>query len=234
MRQLLGNLSGAFRFMGAGLTNLATNASLVPSSRFLVDAMADAAHVSDALQVVEYGPGSGGITQALLDRMRPDARLYCIELDEALLRATERRVHDPRLVPLHGSAADASRLVHDAGLVGQADVIVSSLGLSMMPDELRAAIYQDASQLLAPRGTLVQYLYPHGRLVTYQHGRGWARFDGEGFLSRYFADVKGRLVLPNLPPAVVFTCNGPRVRRVDSAARASRQERTRRRQRHPA
>jgi len=53
--------------------------------------------------VVEFGPGTGVITEAILRKLPKDAHLHAIELDGELLETTTRRVNDPRLRPIHGA-----------------------------------------------------------------------------------------------------------------------------------
>jgi phospholipid N-methyltransferase len=120
-------------------------------------------------------------------------------------------VNDRRLRPHHGSAGDAVRIVRSTGCLHGADVIFSSLGLALMSDALRAEILSTSCQLLRQDGTFVQYTYPHARLLTYQFQQGWSQFDGQRFLRHYFRNVDPKLVLANIPPAVVLTCREARI-----------------------
>lgn len=48
--------------------------SIIPSSRFLVNAVLDGIDWTRARVIVEYGPGVGTFTAEILRRMRPDAQ----------------------------------------------------------------------------------------------------------------------------------------------------------------
>src|SRR5579864_9820821 len=55
--------------------------SIVPSSRFLIKQLLEPMDFGRARVIVEYGPGVGGITREVLQRMRPDGVLIAIEMN---------------------------------------------------------------------------------------------------------------------------------------------------------
>ncbi len=71
--------------------------AVAPSSRFLVAAQLDAARIEDAEVIVEWGPGTGVFTHAIIKRMRPDARLFVFEINPLFLAIFRRDVVDDRL-----------------------------------------------------------------------------------------------------------------------------------------
>jgi phosphatidylethanolamine/phosphatidyl-N-methylethanolamine N-methyltransferase len=181
----------AWRFLKLGLSDFDTTASLVPSSRFLVEAMLRPAQLAFA-------------------RMPADSVLYGLELDGKLLEATAKRVNDPRLRPVHGSAADVRELI-DAVDAGQIDAVISSLGLSLMDEEVRAGIVRGAGSVLKPDGVYTQYAYLHARWFAYSQSRKlWFRWRARPFLERHYGTVQGELVAANVPPAVAYTCRDPK------------------------
>jgi phospholipid N-methyltransferase len=107
----LDRLQAVWHFFLNAFRSWDQTASFVPSSRYLVDAMVAGAALPRARAVVELGTGTGGVTEALLASLPSDAKLYAVEIDGPLLEATARRLPDPRLVPLHGSAADLTDLL---------------------------------------------------------------------------------------------------------------------------
>jgi phosphatidylethanolamine/phosphatidyl-N-methylethanolamine N-methyltransferase len=193
-------------FLRKGILEWEQTASPVPSQRFLVSAMVEAARPETASAIVELGPGVGVMTKPLLDRMRKDAKLYTIEIDAPIHEELCRHVVDPRLVPILGSAEHVEKLCREHGLDGKADAVVSSLGLSLIPPDVRHRILESSANALAPHGTYVQFGYLHTRVFVYSRSRGYERFDYEGTLRRYFRHVEKAPVLLNFPPAWVFTC----------------------------
>jgi hypothetical protein len=70
--------------------------SVIPSSRFLVNDLLNQIRWEKARVIVEYGPGIGTITQEFLKRMRPDAELVAIELNEEFVTFLRNKIADPR------------------------------------------------------------------------------------------------------------------------------------------
>ena len=194
-------------FLKKGVLEFEQTASPVPSQRFLVNAMVDGVRPETAGALVELGPGVGVMTKALLRRMRPDARLYTIEIDAPIHEELLRHVQDPRLHALLGSAEDVESLCASAGLEGQPDAILSSLGLSLLPPDVRHRILEASARMLPPHGVFVQFGYVHTRYFVYSRARGVERFDYEGTLRRYFRRVERQPVPLNFPPAWVYTCS---------------------------
>jgi phospholipid N-methyltransferase len=198
-------LSVGLRFFRKGLEDFDRTANVVSSSRWLVDAMISAIP-SDARVVIEFGPGTGTLTRAILAKLSPQAKLYAIELERGLLEGCLRSIRDPRLVGVHGSAADA-RMLLDPSIVGRADAVVSSLGLSLMDEPVRASIMEAAQSLLAPDAALTQYAYVHARYLAYsQQRRAFFTWDARPFMKRHWPRVTETMVWKNIPPALVFTC----------------------------
>jgi phospholipid N-methyltransferase len=193
-----------FTFVKKGITDFHQTASLVPSQRFLVNAMVDGAHPEKARTIVELGPGVGPMTGPLLARMRPDARLFTIEIDEPLHDELVRRHEDPRLTAILGSAEHIEELLAKHGHEGPVDAVVSSLGMSLIPSEIRERILRSAAKVLAPHGVYVQFGYFHTKYVTWTKGDGLQGFDYMKTLKRHFARVTRRPVPANVPPAWVY------------------------------
>jgi phosphatidylethanolamine/phosphatidyl-N-methylethanolamine N-methyltransferase len=195
-----------WRFFSNAFRDWDQTASFVPSSRYLVDAIVQGAAIKRARAVVELGAGTGTVTQALLAAMPRDARLYAVEIDGPLLAATARRLPDPRLVPIHGSAADITELLAAAGHEGPVDAVVSCLGMSLLTPELRKDILASSIAALGPQGVFVQYGYLHARVVVYSPVRGWSRFNLQAYLQDHFEQIEQQRVIANFPPADVFVC----------------------------
>ncbi len=164
--------------------------SLVPSSRYLTEALMKKIDWQRARVLVEYGPGVGTLTWAMLQRMRPDAVLVAIESSSDFTRYVRGSMPDPRLKVVHGSAADVAGILAHLGL-HSADYIVSGIPYSTMPDEVRRRILHESCRLLAPEGAFLVYQFtgavlPHLRQVF-------------GFVSTDFE-------LRNVLPARIFYC----------------------------
>ena len=164
--------------------------SLVPSSRFLINEALDRVDWSRTRTVVEYGPGIGNFTTAILARMRPDARLVAIETNEEFVEFMKKEIPDPRLQIVHGSAGDVQRILHSRGHA-HADCIVSGIPFSTLPDGVRAEILTASRAALAPNGVFLVYQFSSRVLPD---------------LERIFGSVERRFVPLNILPARLFMC----------------------------
>jgi phosphatidylethanolamine/phosphatidyl-N-methylethanolamine N-methyltransferase len=125
--------------------------SLVPSSRHLARAMARVVG-PDTGKVVEFGPGTGRITDAILEQgVRPqDLTLFEMNVDFA-----EALRQKYPLVTTHvcGAQMVSDHMATDVGAV------ISGLPLLSMPRPLRRAIVKGAFSVLRRGGLFVQFTY---------------------------------------------------------------------------
>lgn len=134
--------------------------SIIPSSAFLERRVIAAADIATADCVVELGPGTGGMTQAMLDAMRPDARLLSIEINP-LFHEQVSRIDDERLIAHLGSATDIRAIADSHGL-GLPDAIVSGIPFSTMDQAIGSQILKEVADVLADAGRFVAYQFnPH-------------------------------------------------------------------------
>ncbi|WP_295887085.1 methyltransferase type 12 [uncultured Thiohalocapsa sp.] len=131
--------------------------SIIPSSAFLEQRVISAADIGSARFVVELGPGTGGMTQAMLQAMAPQARLLSIEINP-LFHEQVSRIQDDRLVAHLGSAADIRQIAASYGL-GVPDAIVSGIPFSTMDQKVGAQILAEVADVLADAGRFVAYQF---------------------------------------------------------------------------
>jgi phospholipid N-methyltransferase len=164
--------------------------SVIPSSRFLVNDLLHQVSWEKARVIVEYGPGVGTITQEVLKRMRPDAVLVAIELNEEFVTFLREEINDPRLHAIHGSASEVRRVLANLGQP-RADYIISGIPYSTMPDPVRREILQESRQLLQPEGALLVYQFTNTVLP---------------YLKSSFGSVRQNFQFLNILPARIFYC----------------------------
>jgi phospholipid N-methyltransferase len=132
-------------------------ASIVPSSRALVERVADKIDFDRARVIAEYGPGEGVHSRELARRMRDDANLLLFELDAAFSRDLQRQfADDPRVHVING---DAARLPNELQQrrIGPCDYIVSGIPFSILKIDKKTALLQKTYDALRPDGSFIIY-----------------------------------------------------------------------------
>jgi phosphatidylethanolamine/phosphatidyl-N-methylethanolamine N-methyltransferase len=159
--------------------------ALAPSSRFLGQAMAEGLGPQTG-RVVEFGPGTGQLTRAILAAGVAPSDLTLFELDQDFVALLRR---DFPGVTVHHLGADRAHEVVEAGV----GAVVSGLPLLSMPAPVCTAILGAAFRLLKPGAPYIQFTYGPKAPVP------------SAILDRLGLRVEpGRKVWANLPPAKVY------------------------------
>ena len=144
------------RFIRSWLENPKLAGAIAPSGRFLARAMAYCVDPALAGPIVELGPGTGPVTQALLARGVAPERLVLVEYEPDFCGLLARKFPGVRIV-----RGDAYRLGET--LAGALDAppaaVVSSLPLLTQPEAARIALLSQAFALMGPRGRFIQFTY---------------------------------------------------------------------------
>jgi phosphatidylethanolamine/phosphatidyl-N-methylethanolamine N-methyltransferase len=205
-RRKKGVASDISLFLAESIRSFSATASVIPSSKYLAAALVRAIDFSQARVIVDLGVGTGAVSFEIMRRLRPEAKLYALDINPAFVAHVQERIRDPRFVALVGSAEDLGQLLR-AHSVDRADAIVSSLGLSNMSDQLRTSIIKQAIAQLSKDGVLSQFQYLHvSGEPNWTRNIGLNRFSEERFLRQHFRKVSAEKVIRNFPPAAVFTC----------------------------
>ena len=149
-------LADEARFIKTWLDSPILTGAVSPSGRVLARLMARAVDPAECGPVIELGPGTGPITQALLSRGVDAKRLLLVEYDGAFCRLLRKRFPDVQVV--QADAYDLRRSLTGV-LTEPAAAIVSSLPLLTKPDAQRMSLIDDVFALMAPSGSFVQFTY---------------------------------------------------------------------------
>ena len=108
-------------FFQESMRSMGQTASMFPSSRYLANALTRPIDFRRARTVVELGPGTGAVTNEILKRMRPDAQLFAVDINQTFIDHLRGTCQDSRLVPLCGSATDLQSLLasHEVGSISR-------------------------------------------------------------------------------------------------------------------
>jgi len=132
-------------------------ASIVPSSKAMVERVASKMDFSQPRVIAEYGPGEGVHSREIARRMCPESHLLLFELDRAFARDLERQfAGDRRVQVIHGDAASLPNELKRHGF-GACDYILSGIPFSILKIEKKRALLQKTYDALAPGGSFIIY-----------------------------------------------------------------------------
>jgi phosphatidylethanolamine/phosphatidyl-N-methylethanolamine N-methyltransferase len=187
-KRLLATLSDTTLFLQEWLVNPQRTGSVVPSSRQLAAAMARWLPANRESFVLELGPGTGAVTDALLKHGLREDRLIAIDNNPNLTKLLHKRFPQAQIIT--GDAWQMDTLLHNLRVpVESVGAVISSLPLLNFPMEQAEALAQKIRDVLEPQGNWVQYSYRIDKLRP----RGASTF-------RLHAS---KIVWLNLPPARV-------------------------------
>ncbi len=132
--------------------------SVIPTSRAAIQTLLNTVDWRDVSCVVEYGPGTGVFTRALLSKVGPETKVVAIDLNPVFTEYLRKAVHDPRLIVVDGSAADIESILADHG-IAHADYVISGLPFSTLPRAVADAIMDATARALRPGGAFLVYQY---------------------------------------------------------------------------
>lgn len=162
-------------------------ASIIPSSKALVERVAEKIDFDRARVIAEYGPGEGVHSREIARRMRPDARLLLFELDTAFSRDLRRQfAGDPRVLVCN---ADAFTLPDELTRRGIApcDYIVSGIPFSILEIGKKRDLLQKTHEALQPGGSFIIYQVTN---ELKQH-------------ATFFDETESEYFLQNIPPMFI-------------------------------
>ncbi len=149
--------SDNWRFFQAFCRSPRVVASITPSSSFLERRVVRVADTATATVLVELGPGTGGITRALLRAMGPQARLVAIERTVDFLENLQQ-IDDNRLDVVHGCASSIGAELKRRGYP-TADTVISGIPFFNLPEALAVQIVTAIHAALGPKGKFVAYQF---------------------------------------------------------------------------
>ncbi len=144
------------RFIRSWLEKPLATGAVTPSGRMLARTMAGYVDPQIDGPVIELGPGTGPVTEALVAQGVDPARLVLIEFNPTFCRLLRSRY--PAATVVQGDAYRLRRLLES--LVRQpAAAVVSGLPLFTKPLKTRLRLMCDAFALMVPGAPFIQFTY---------------------------------------------------------------------------
>ena len=149
-------LDDEMQFIRTWMEKPISTGAVMPSSRALARAMARYVDPNSTGPVIELGPGTGPVTEALVRHGVDPARLVLVEFNPDFCRLLRTRY--PAATVVQGDAYRLRRLL-ETHVDEPAAAVVSGLPLVTKPLRTRLRLISDAMSLLAEGAPFVQFTY---------------------------------------------------------------------------
>ena len=149
-------LDDEVRFLRSWIEKPLHMGAVMPSSKLLARTMAQYVDVNSTGPVVELGPGTGAITNALIEHGIDQKRLVLVEYNPGFCALLRDRYPQAKVV--QGDAYALRESLGDA-LDRPASAVISGLPLVTKPMLMRLKLIRDAFVALAPGAPFVQFTY---------------------------------------------------------------------------
>src|SRR5450432_2486824 len=184
-------LDDEMQFIRSWFEKPLSTGAVMPSSKALARTMARYVDPQSNGPVIELGPGTGPVTEALVQRGVDPKRLILVEFNPDFCRLLRKRY--PSATVVQGDAYRLRRLLAET-VRESAAAVVSGLPLVTKPLRTRLRLISDAMALLAPGAPFVQFTYAMVPLIP-----------------KALSGIKSEaseLIWMNLPPARVWVYRG--------------------------
>ena len=174
-------------FLRSWIERPLSTGAVTPSGKILARTMARYVDPHSNGPVVELGPGTGPVTEALVEAGVAPSRLVLVEFNPTFCRILRARYPEATLV--QGDAYSLRRLLETL-LLQPAAAVVSGLPLVTKPIKMRLRLIRDAFDLMLPGAPFVQFTYSVASPLPQR-------------LGGFSAEASERIWM-NLPPARVW------------------------------
>lgn len=143
-------------FIRSWLEKPLSTGAVAPSSKLLARTMASYVDPEADGPVIELGPGTGPVTEALVQQGVDEKRLVLVEFNPTFCRLLRSRY--PAATVVQGDAYNLERLLGSL-MRNPAAAVVSGLPLFTKPMKMRLRLLREAFSLMAPAAPFVQFTY---------------------------------------------------------------------------
>jgi phosphatidylethanolamine/phosphatidyl-N-methylethanolamine N-methyltransferase len=168
----------------------------VTCSKETASRMADAAEITEANAVVEFGPGTGVVTREILKRIPEDCKFFAIEINADLAAETRKRTGATVYVD---SCANVMQYMQEHQM-STCDAIICTIPWALLGEEETEKILDEVEKALAPGSRFVTVGLSMGKNTA-----GGKRLREQ--LQQRFSKVKSsKKIWANFPPAFYYRC----------------------------
>ena len=192
MKQKKSSLADSARFIRQWVENPRLIGAVSPSGPALAKAMARYVDLKKEGPIIELGPGTGPVTQALLARGIAPERLVLVEYEQAFCHLLSERYPGVQIV--QGDAYSLKNTLQNK-LSAQPITVVSSLPLLVRPERDRVELLHQAFELMGPDGLFIQLTYGLTKSPRPMHAHS---------ITGAYVGKGSAPILLNIPPARVW------------------------------
>ncbi len=149
-------LDDEMQFIRSWIEKPISTGAVMPSGKALARTMASYVDPQSKGPIIELGPGTGPVTEALVEHGIDPARLVLLEFNPTFCRLLRTRY--PAATVVQGDAYRLRRAL-ETYVREPAAAIVSGLPLVTKPLRTRLRLIADAMGLLAPSAPFIQFTY---------------------------------------------------------------------------
>ncbi|MEF3367152.1 phospholipid methyltransferase [Methylocystis sp. 9N] len=186
------SLADNARFIRQWIENPRLIGAVSPSGKALAKAMAGFVDLDREGAIIELGPGTGPVTQALLARGIPAERLVLVEYENRFCRLLGERFPGVHIV--QGDAYGLKATL-EGKVEGKIAAVVSSLPLLVRPERDRVELLHQSFELMGDDGLFIQF--------TYGLTKSPMPLQARGVRGAYVGKGSAPIML-NIPPARVW------------------------------
>ena len=165
-----------------------TVGAIAPTSARMAAKMASVIRPDSGLPVLEFGPGTGVITKAILATGIAPENVVSIEYSADFLSGLRRRYSHVNFV--HGDAFEISKIAADLG-IERFDCVISALPLLNFAMTQRIRLINASLEMIEPGRPMVQFSYSPRPPVPPR--------------TRHFSVSHLDTIIRNIPPARIWT-----------------------------
>ncbi len=148
-------LDDEVRFLRSWIEKPLHMGAVMPSGKVLARTVASYVETQSTAPVIELGPGTGAITDALLKRGVAEKRLVLVEFDPGFCALLRERY--PQATVIQGDAYNLDKTLAELSEPGSA--MVSGLPIVTKPMMIRVKLMRDAFMKLEPGAPFIQFTY---------------------------------------------------------------------------
>ena len=137
------------------IKNIPETGAITQTSKYVEEVVIKHIDISKKQLIVEFGAGLGNITKKILSIMNVDSELYAFETNKDFCDKLNK-IRDKRLFVINKSATELFDVCSECG---QVDLIISTIPLTIIPNDEINKILESGNKTLKKNGFFIQVLY---------------------------------------------------------------------------